>query len=943
MTASSRPLSGPGARHAWVNPAGVFAVWRRELSSLLGNPIGYFYILVFVLATAVWLFWFRGEKFFARNISDLGMLVDIMPWFLAVLLPALAMGSWAREKEQGTEELLLTLPLSITDALAGKFLAVSTYFTIALACSLTNVCALLWLGNPDLGLVFANYVGWWLAGLGFAALSIFASVLVSVPAIAFVFGVALCVLCAGAATVGTWWGGANTTSWFDDFNRGVIPLFNVVEALCVIALGLGAATLVLASRRWRPGSDASVWSQVLTLIFALILGINVAHVAQRNGAYADMSVEHLSSLSPASLQLLSQVNRPVTITAFISQNLPPSLLLKAKEIEDKLSAVQRATGRVKVEIKHPADELDADGQMATREFNLKTRKVSNDDVAGREPEDVFLGAAISCAGQTQVIDYFDPGLSVEYEVMRAVRGVTQAKKHVLGIAQTDLEVSGGFDFQNGGMIPEWEIVKEWRKQYDVHQVNLDSDVASDVDVLVVPQPSSLTQTQIEHLHDYIWQGRPTLLLEDPVPVVPMKAELIPDHPKKSANPYGGDDQQNGPKKGDIKPLWRALGLDYNEEMVLTSDYNPSHLFRGQIPNTFIWCDRSKSSDETTSPAVEGIDSLLFLFAGELRQASDKYSGLSITPLVRATKGFPWSRTPTMQVVHTDYMGRMQPDPNSAPMQDIGALDDPPMIAAEISGRMQAAYPEPEPSVAAAKPTKGPAPLPERKVGVVSEKPVHVIVVADTDCFSELFFNIYRNANGQFSDDQMRELTDLKNVQFAGNIVDALFMEQLPEAEKASFKALLELRTRRPQRRPLTRLESMLAETQDRVQRETDRVVNVAENAINSLRAQNDAEIDKIKNDPTLDDSAKADAAGRATVRNERKLQLAIAKANLDRDQAIKQIKSDQRHAIALAHHKVEAVAVFTPALLLLLLAGGVYLNRLVAERAHIPASRRRAA
>ena len=56
-----------------------------------------------------------------------------MPWFLAVLLPALAMGAWASERDSGTVELLLTLPLSIADAVLGKFLAVAAYFTIALA------------------------------------------------------------------------------------------------------------------------------------------------------------------------------------------------------------------------------------------------------------------------------------------------------------------------------------------------------------------------------------------------------------------------------------------------------------------------------------------------------------------------------------------------------------------------------------------------------------------------------------------------------------------------------------------------------------------------------------------------------------------------------------------------------------------------------------------
>jgi hypothetical protein len=189
--------------------SGIIAVWNRQVGSLLGNPLGYLFILAFVLIAGAFLF--LPDAFYSRNIADLGPLHGLMPWLLVVLLPALAMGSWSSERELGTEELLLTLPLSVADAVIGKFLAVATYFTIALLCSLSNVAVLMWLGNPDLGLVFANYLGWWLAGLAFAAVALIASVQVSLPAIAFVLGVIYCAIVAS---------GAHALDWFDPFDRG---------------------------------------------------------------------------------------------------------------------------------------------------------------------------------------------------------------------------------------------------------------------------------------------------------------------------------------------------------------------------------------------------------------------------------------------------------------------------------------------------------------------------------------------------------------------------------------------------------------------------------------------------------------------------------------------------------------------------------------------------
>jgi ABC-2 type transport system permease protein len=794
--------------------------------------------------------------------------------------------------------------------------------------------ALAWLGHPDPGLVFANYFGWWLAGLSFAALGVLASVLVSMPAIAFVIGAVFSLVALGMAL----WG-----QWFDDFNRGVVPLFNVVVSLGLIAGALGTATLVLASRRWRPGSGARVWAQVLTLLFGVAVAVNVSRIVGRfGGAYADVSVEGLSSLSPASIALIKSIDQPVTIDAFISsRDLPSDMQLKRKEVEDKLKAVARSSERVKVKFHYPEDALDAEGTMASREFGLKTRQVVVDEVTGREKREVFLGAAVSCAGNTQVIEYFDPGLSVEYEVVRAVRGVALAKKPVLGIADTDLKIAGGFDMEamqmGGGMLPEWDIVKEWKRQYDIRPVDLKTDVAPEVQVLVVPQPSTLTEPEIEHLHNYIWNGGPALLLEDPVPAIEQKPELIPSRPKKSANPYaqqmGGGDE-NTPKKGDLKPVFKALGLDYDENTVVVSDYNPSHFLRGLVPNTFVWVDRSKDKTDVDSGATAGITSLLMPYCGDIKIAPDKFGALEVKPLVKATPGYRWGRVPVSDVVHFNpYAGGMQLEQEIPRLREVGDEANPPILAVEVTGRMPAAFPEPDP---ASKPEPKPGevgpPVPEKKVGVVSPKPVHVIVVADVDCFHPAFFGIYSNRDGRFSDDQMRPLTDLRNVQFAGNAVDQLFND----------KAFLDLRSRRPQRRPLERLEKSLAASQTRVAEEIDKVQSASDVDTAKIRADFDAKLRQIDENESLDENAKAQEKERATVIGQRQMDISLNDAKVQADAKISALKADQRREVRAAQDYVKMIAIGTPAVLLLALVLAVFAKRLIAERSHIPAARRRA-
>ena len=71
--------------------AGITAIWRRQLGSLLGNPLGYVFIFAFVVISGLFLFW--PDSFYSRNFADLGPLFAAMPWLLVILLPALAMNA----------------------------------------------------------------------------------------------------------------------------------------------------------------------------------------------------------------------------------------------------------------------------------------------------------------------------------------------------------------------------------------------------------------------------------------------------------------------------------------------------------------------------------------------------------------------------------------------------------------------------------------------------------------------------------------------------------------------------------------------------------------------------------------------------------------------------------------------------------------------------------
>ena len=165
-------------------------IFRRELMGYFATPLAYIFIVIFLIANGIFTFELGG--FFLRGQADLLPFFGFHPWLYLFMVPAIAMSLWADERKTGTIELLMTLPIRLSDAVIGKFLAAWVLTGIALALTFPIWITVNYLGDPDNGVIFAAYIGSWLMAGGFLSIGSCMSACTKNSVIAFILTVSIC-------------------------------------------------------------------------------------------------------------------------------------------------------------------------------------------------------------------------------------------------------------------------------------------------------------------------------------------------------------------------------------------------------------------------------------------------------------------------------------------------------------------------------------------------------------------------------------------------------------------------------------------------------------------------------------------------------------------------------------------------------------------------------
>jgi len=169
---------------------GILSIYKREFTSYFVTPVAYVFIVIFLFMTGVFTFYLGA--FYESNQADLEPFFRFHPWLYLFLIPAISMRLWSDERKSGTIELLMTLPVSITDTVVAKYLAAWSFTAIALSLTFPMWITVKYLGNPDNTVVLASYIGSLIMAGGFLAIGSCISALTKSQVIAFVISVVIC-------------------------------------------------------------------------------------------------------------------------------------------------------------------------------------------------------------------------------------------------------------------------------------------------------------------------------------------------------------------------------------------------------------------------------------------------------------------------------------------------------------------------------------------------------------------------------------------------------------------------------------------------------------------------------------------------------------------------------------------------------------------------------
>ncbi len=449
---------------------------KKEINSFFSSLTGYVVIVVFLLATGLFLWVFPGQfNIIDNGYASLDALFIIAPWVFLFLVPAVSMRLFADEKKSGTIEFLFTQPLTEMQIVLAKYFAGLVLVLFSLIPSLIYLFSVYQLGSPlgnvDMAAVLGSYIGLFLLAAIYVSIGVFSSSLTENQIVAFLIALLLSFfiyigfeLISGLSFLNPVSGiilNLGINEHYKSISRGVLDIRNVVYFISVIAVFIYLTKMVLESRKLIKRTIIKQKIVQLTLVFVAIILVNyvVSFVFYR----VDMTSEGRYTISEQSKNLLKNLDDELYVKIYLDgDDLPIGFKRMRKSLADLLEEFKVHVGsEINYHFINPSESPDKNIRFSLYkqlfEKGLVPIESNETTEEGKTMQKmVFPGLIVVYKGKEMGVNllknnprYKPDGeeninnsvQSMEYELTNAIRKLTKGEKPEIAFLEGHGELS----------------------------------------------------------------------------------------------------------------------------------------------------------------------------------------------------------------------------------------------------------------------------------------------------------------------------------------------------------------------------------------------------------------------------------------------------------------------------------------------------------------------
>ncbi|MFA7169616.1 MAG: GldG family protein [Candidatus Paceibacterota bacterium] len=378
----------------------------------------------------------------------------------------------------------------------------------------------------------------------------------------------------------------------------------------------------------------------IAIFFVFLLAIN--YLVSQTSWYFDLTQNKIYTASEASENILEELEDPVTVTFYISKDLPSNYVIFKTQIQDILSQYEDLSkGKLQVKYEEPDNEDETVQELATKGIpQLQSEMLEKDKI---EVKNFFFGAEITSGeGEDIKIEVLPaaPSLeSFEYTLISAVYSVSKEQKEVVafltGHGEKDMDSSDlakSYDIQKVSISAEGDQkgfyvaddVEEDMATSDATQVSVaEKNFVTPETVIIAGPQSVMSAEEMSVLDDFVASGGKVVVLAEKI-----NPDLEQGFVTKNI-------------ENNVSDFTKKYGIEINNDLVYDNSNLPisytkqSYFGMMQMTSNYPYWVKAVKENFSDHPSLSKAQSIVFLWTSSL--TIEEQEGYEIVPLITSSK------------------------------------------------------------------------------------------------------------------------------------------------------------------------------------------------------------------------------------------------------------------------------------------------------------------